>query len=311
MVPAEKQFECIDEQTNISSLSIELCCKKMAANYKRTAHQLDAILEDSKGAISPTLGGKILINTGDDKRLAKAIVDEVKHYFGDSKNKPKNTADAALIIDRSDDWLEGIKRSSAKTTHQEYIDLVVEKTRQKYAIDAESRANDEFTKSFDEIIKAVVQWADAKRKERKTKKADPLTSKPNNKHVCFCNKLSEDNARNLFQALYNKNYIKGEVSDWLIYCGIKDGAPTRRIDWMKGLNELAYFVAELFGTTNGNDLWSVTASVFSIKGTDINKASIKSLHSQCKIAKTKRTAIDDILSIVKRNNSVVNRLNTI
>ena len=161
----ERQYECIDEQTNISSLSIGLCCKKMTANYKRTAQLLDALLEGSKGRVSPTLGGKILINTGDDKRLAVEIVDAVKDYFGEPKNKPKNTNREVLIIKRADDWLEGIKRSTAKTTHQEYIDLVVEKTRQNYTVDDKSRASGEYNKSFDEIIKAVEQWAEAKRKQ--------------------------------------------------------------------------------------------------------------------------------------------------
>ena len=136
----ERKFECIDEQTNINSLSIELYCKRMAANYKRTAQLLDALLEDSKWAVIPTLGGKILINTGDDKRLAVAIVQEVKHYFGEPKNKPKNTADEVLIINMADDWLEGVKRSSAKTTRQEYVNYVVERTKREYTPDTD-RAN--------------------------------------------------------------------------------------------------------------------------------------------------------------------------
>lgn len=300
MVPAEKRFECIDEQTNISSLSIELCCKKMAANYKRTAHQLDVLLEDSKGATSPTLGGKILINTGDDKRLAKAIVDEIKHYFGDPKNKPKNTADAALIIDRADDWLEGVKRSGTKMTLQEYIDLVVRKNRQKYTVDAESRTNGEFTKSLDEIIKAVEQWAEAKRKQPKTKKAkEPEPRKAINKHDHFCSTITEEQARILYTQLNEKQYIKGEVSDWMVICGVRKGTIEKRIDWVPGLNELAYFVKMLFGPTNDNK-WAIAVNVFSWKGNDIKQDSIKALDNQCKIKRTKQNALDEILSIVKK-----------
>ena len=69
---------CIDEQTNISSLSIELCCKKMAANYKMTEKQLEVLLNDSKARVLSTLGGVILINTTNEKQLALAIVEEVK-----------------------------------------------------------------------------------------------------------------------------------------------------------------------------------------------------------------------------------------
>lgn len=305
----ERKFECIDEQTNINSLSIELYCKRMVANYKRTAQLLDALLEDSKGVVIPTLGGKILINTGDDKRLAVAIVQEVKHYFGEPKNKPKNTADEVLIINMADDWLEGVKRSSAKTTRQEYVNYVVERTKREYTPDTDRANRGDTATTFNEIIEAVEQWAKTKPRQPKTKKTELKQSKPSNSHDRFCSKLDEDNARTLFQALYSKNYINGEVPDWLIYCGAKDGTPTKRMDWLQGLNELAYFVAGLFGTTNKNDLWSVTASVFSIKGADINKASIRSLHNQCKISKTKRAALDEILRKAKKDN-IVNELRT-
>ncbi len=305
----ERKFECIDEQTNINSLSIELYCKRMVANYKRTAQLLDALLEDSKGVVIPTLGGKILINTGDDKRLAVAIVQEVKHYFGEPKNKPKNTADEVLIINMADDWLEGVKRSSAKTTRQEYVNYVVERTKREYTPDTDRANRGDTATTFNEIIEAVEQWAKTKPRQPKTKKTELKQSKPSNSHDRFCSKLDEDNARTLFQALYSKNYINGEVPDWLIYCGAKDGTPTKRMDWLQGLNELAYFVAGLFGTTNKNDLWSVTASVFSIKGADINKDSIRSLHNQCKISKTKRAALDEILRKAKKDN-IVNELRT-
>lgn len=305
----ERKFECIDEQTNINSLSIELYCKRMVANYKRTAQLLDALLEDSKGVVIPTLGGKILINTGDDKRLAVAIVQEVKHYFGEPKNKPKNTADEVLIINMADDWLEDVKRSSAKTTRQEYVNYVVERTKREYTPDTDRANRGDTATTFNEIIEAVEQWAKTKPRQPKTKKTELKQSKPSNSHDRFCSKLDEDNARTLFQALYSKNYINGEVPDWLIYCGAKDGTPTKRMDWLQGLNELAYFVAGLFGTTNKNDLWSVTASVFSIKGADINKASIRSLHNQCKISKTKRAALDEILRKAKKDN-IVNELRT-
>ena len=95
----------------------------------------------------------------------------------------------------------------------------------------------------------------------------------------------------------------------MIICGVREGTLEKRIDWLQGVNELAYFVAGLFGTTNKNDLWSVTASVFSIKGADINKASIRSLHNQCKISKTKRAALDEILRKAKKDN-IVNELRT-
>lgn len=300
----ERQFECIDEQTNINSLSIELYCKRMAANYKCTAELLDALLEDSKGTVIPTLGDKILINTIDDKRLAVAIVQEVKHYFGEPTNKPKNTADEVLIINMADGWLEGVKRSYAKITQQEYVNYVVGRSKQEYSSDTDRANRGDTATTFKEITDAVEQWAKAKQKQMKTKKAEPMLGRPSNSHDRFCSKLDEDKARTLFQTLYTKNYINGEVFDWLIYCGAKDGTPTKRMDWLQGLNELAYFVAELFGTTNKNDLWTVTANVFSNKGKNINKASIRSLHNQCKISKTKQAAIDGILGKTQKDNVV-------
>ena len=150
---------CIDEQTNIRSLSIELCCKKMAANYKMTEKQLEVLLNDSKARVLSTLGGVILINTTDEKQLAKAIVEEVKHYFGEPKNKPKNTADETLILSRADEWLQGIK-SGTRQTPRQYADFVVERTRHDYSTGTRIE-----TTSFEEIIKAVEAWADKKREQ--------------------------------------------------------------------------------------------------------------------------------------------------
>lgn len=154
----DEQRKCIDEQTKISSLSIELCCKKMAANYKKTEEQLNVLLKDSKAKVFPTLGGVILINTTNEKQLAKVIVEEIKHYFGEPKNKPKNTADEALIISRSNDWLQGINSDTSQTRGQ-YVDFVVERTRHDYS----TGTHFETTSSFEEIIKAVEAWADKKR----------------------------------------------------------------------------------------------------------------------------------------------------
>jgi hypothetical protein len=279
----------------------------MTANYKRTAQYLYALLEDSKGAVFPTLGDKILINTGDDKRLAVAIVREVRDYFGEPKNKPKNTNREALIINMADDWLEGIKRNTAKTTPQEYVDLVAKKTREKYTIDAESRANGEFTKSFDEIIKAVEQWAETKRKQPKTKKAkEPEPRKAINKHNHFCSTITDDQARRLFQLLTEKQYIKGEVSDWMIICGVREGTIEKRIDWLQGGNELGYFVNKLFGSTNGYK-WAITKKVFTLKGEDINQVSIKNGFSN--IAEAKWEALEKILAkAIKKDSSILNDL---
>lgn len=307
----ERQFECVDEQTNISSLSIELYCKKMAANYKSTAHQLDIILEDSKGAVSPTLGGTILINTIDDKRLAVAIVQEVKHYFGEPTNKPKNTADEVLIINMANGWLESVKRSTAKTTWQEYVDFVVERAKREYNLDSDRAKRGDTATTFKEIINAVEQWAETMRKRPKTKKAkEPEPRKAINKHGHFCSTITEDQARRLFQLLTEKHYINGEVSDWMIICGIREGTLEKRINWIPDLNELAYFVIGLFGPAN-HFKWAITVNVFSWKGDDIKQNSIRNSYSKCSIAKGKRDALDEILRKVLKNNSVVNELRNI
>lgn len=291
----ERKFECIDEQTNISCLSIELYCKRMTANYKRTAQYLYALLEDSKGAVFPTLGDKILINTGDDKRLAVAIVREVRDYFGEPKNKPKNTNREALIINMADDWLEGIKRSTAKTTRKEYVDFVVERTKREYTPDTDRANRSDTATTFNEIIEAVEQWAKTKPRQPKTKKTEPNLNTPGNKHNRFCTGLNEGDARKLWQALYGKEYIRGEVSDWLIYCGVKEGTPIERIDWQKGLNELAYFVSEFFKSKNENDLWVITVNVFTRKGLVItdNTASLRNSAKREKIRESKRRILDD------------------
>ena len=162
----EKQFYCIDEQTKISGILIELNCKKMVHNYEKTEQQLDAILEGSKGRIILTMGGKILINTMDEKKLAETIIENVRHYFGDSINKPKNTADEALIIKRADDWLSGKKRKrDTDKTPQQYADFVVERAKRDFATDTDRAERGDTATTFKEIINAVEQWAEMKRKQ--------------------------------------------------------------------------------------------------------------------------------------------------
>lgn len=117
----KKQVKQIDEQTIIDSLSLTLCCMKIAKNFKITEQQLNALLKENNGRVTKTLRGCVLKNTTDNKRLAKAIVEEIKHYFGEPQNKPKNTADEALIINRAETWLKGIIEQPTPSTAQPEI----------------------------------------------------------------------------------------------------------------------------------------------------------------------------------------------
>lgn len=265
---------CIDEQTNISSLSIELCCKKMAANYKMTEKQLEILLNDSKARVLSTLGGVILINTTDEKRLAKAIVEEVKHYFGEPKNKPKNTADEILILSRSDEWLQGIK-SGTRQTPKQYADFVVERTRHDYS--TETRI--ETTSSFEEIIKTVEAWADKKREQPAP--AQPLIDEQyDNSH--FNAYQTKEELKTIFDRLKDGRYLPADsvLQDWLIVCGADtSNEPTKPLKWQKETGLLGWLVYSMFPNDKTN-YWEITAKCFTVKGKAPNINTMKNAVSR-------------------------------
>lgn len=260
---------CIDEQTNISSLSIELCCEKMAANYKKTEEQLEVLLNDSKARVLSTLGGVILINTTDEKQLAKAIVEEVKHYFGEPKNKPKNTADETLILSRSDEWLQGIKSGTRQTPGQ-YADFVVERTRHDYS----TGTRIETTSSFEKIIKAVEAWADKKREQPAP--AQPLIDEqPDNSH--FNATYTKDQLTTIFERLINGRYLHPDsvLDDWLVVSGADTSKePIKPLNWMEAQNLLGWLVYSMFQNDDTN-YWAITEKVFTVKGKTPNTNAMK------------------------------------
>ena len=259
---------CIDEQTNISSLSIELCCKKMAANYKMTEKQLEVLLNDSKARVLSTLGGVILINTTNEKQLALAIVEEVKHYFGEPKNKPKNTAAETLILSRADVWLQGIKSSTHQTPRQ-YANFVVERTRHDYS----TGTGIETTSSFEEIIKAVEAWADKKREQPAP--AQPLIDdQPDNSH--FNAYQTKEELKTIFDKLKDGRYLPADsvLQDWLIVCGAgTSNEPTKPLNWLKAQNLLGWLIHVLF--VSDLKRWDITKHCFTVKGKTPNTNSMK------------------------------------
>ena len=289
------QFECIDEQTNIPSLSIALCCKKMAANYKITGQQLDHLLEDSRGYITITLGGKILINTTDNKRLADAIVEEVKHYFGEQNNKPKNTADEALIIKRVDVWqktFEACKQSNVK----QQTDFVIERVRQLY--------NSETNDHFKAVIKAVENWAAAKSISPTAQPSNDEQprpdERPDNSH--FNATYTKAQLTTIFERLKNERYFHADsvLDDWLIVCGAETtNEPVKPLNWMRAQNLLGWLVYLMF-ENNKDDYWEITAKCFKVKGKEPKTGSMKTDVSKVnRQNKDKPKAFEDLEKLLK------------
>ncbi len=144
-------YNCIDEQTIISSTGVELCCLKAAMNYRNTATELQNLLYKSSGVVNVTQDGRVLINSIDNLKLAYTILEEIKHYYNHNK-----TADETLIINRAKEWTNTLQNQ--RHTPKEYARFVLD------------RFNKEYNhRQLDEAInKRLKEWAARKEKQPNT-----------------------------------------------------------------------------------------------------------------------------------------------
>lgn len=120
-------------------------------------------------------------------------------------------------------------------------------------------------------------------------------TKPNR----YNSSIKESNARKIFSLLASQGYISKNTQpcEWLWICGIntEKEPTTKQIDWLKGQNELAYFVDRMFKNENENDLWVITSSVFTIKGKEQKTSNLKVANSKVSIKYEKKMKLDNIL----------------
>ena len=126
--------------------------------------------------------------------------------------------------------------------------------------------------------------------------AEILEGMSKTKYAC---RLSETKLRHIFVSLLKQGYFSPEtdVNDWLYICG-RSKSPSNTIDWMKGQNELVYFIARMFGDDNENNVWAITSRLFTIRGVRQNPNTLRVVKSRSNIKKEKKDKIDDILSII-------------
>lgn len=137
-------------------------------------------------------------------------------------------------------------------------------------------------------------------KQRET----PKSKKPAKKRespIRFTTNTKEGTARNIYTLLTAQGYISNDTlpSDWLWICGIDtDIEPSKKqVDWLKGQNELVYFVYRMFREENENDLWAIASRVFTIKGKEQKSSSLRTANSKNNISRDKIVKLDKILRI--------------
>ena len=115
------------------------------------------------------------------------------------------------------------------------------------------------------------------------------------RYVC---RTSENKLRKIFSSLYEQGYVnpKTTINDWLYVCGCRN-SHSNTIDWIKGQNELVYFIGRLFAEENENDVWSITSRLFTIKGKMQNPDTLRVVNCKASIKKVKKDKIDEILKI--------------
>lgn len=115
----------------------------------------------------------------------------------------------------------------------------------------------------------------------------------------FSTTIKEDNARKVFSLLTAQGYINNDTQPckWLWICGIDTNIESnkKQIDWIKGQNELVYFVERMFGEENENDLWAIASRVFTIKGKAQSGGNLRAANSKVSIKQDKKEKLDKIL----------------
>lgn len=191
--------KCFDERTKINSVSLQLCCAKIAKNYRQTKEQLNALLSQSKGSAQITLQGDIIINTIDNKRLASEIVKEVKHYFGELQNKPHNTNDETLILTEAEEWQNDIQQT--QYTPKQYAEFVDERFKRDYNLEQLPQ----------EVKEQLAKWVSTK-----SEQPDTLNEvQENNSYT-----LNDKTKAALKSLLKNQ---KGKQAALIVYAAVNDG----------------------------------------------------------------------------------------
>lgn len=220
------QFECIDEQTHINEMSLKVCCTKVSKNYENAEKQLNVLLDKCIGAVSLTLGGKILINTINNKTMATAIVRKLRCCLVDPGNNPNNLN--ALEI--AQEWLNSINQN--QYTNKEYVDCVIEKFKSEYInIVSDEMGGNEADSGYSdyiiakgsqnkEILMSLEQWGSEKRRHTNAQRANnqyyAAAVTQNDKKVFEFNELQNKYISEVFSTYYVENHYSKTLSEFKV-----------------------------------------------------------------------------------------------
>ncbi|MBQ3946266.1 MAG: hypothetical protein II670_11765 [Alphaproteobacteria bacterium] len=243
------QFECIDEQTHINEMSLKVCCTKVSKNYENAEKQLNVLLDKCIGAVSLTLGGKILINTINNKTMATAIVRKLRCCLVDPGNNPNNLN--ALEI--AQEWLNSINQN--QYTNKEYVDCVIEKFKSEHInIVSDEMGGDEADSGYSdyiiakgsqnkEILMSLEQWGSEKRRHTNAQRANnqyyAAAVTQNDKKVFEFNESQNNDISAVFINYDIEEYDKKTLNEFKVMVENADFSTMRKWSNQKGKNEVS------------------------------------------------------------------------
>lgn len=118
---------------------------------------------------------------------------------------------------------------------------------------------------------------------KKDNKATPEKKANNKEH--FNAAYTEDELKTLFERLTNNRYFHpdSKIETWYYICGLTgSNHQDNYITWTNDLDLLACLVYNLFGDTDGRNLWAIAHEVFRIKGEKPGKTPMKNTMSKFK-----------------------------
>lgn len=261
------QITIHEEQSRLRSVEayVHKYCAPLASDFRNTRTELYGLLshfEDSPVYITANADGQltrvdVYINPNNKKRLAEAVVYEVRHYLGNTENSPQNTKDAAIIEEMADAWLQTIPdtyitkpdlypgrvfdRAMLELQAVKYFDLSGKMTPPRYEFPPEGITLDGCKISDSDsaaIVEAIGRWVKSKDQQ----------------HAPTVQRLPDELKTEAAQAYFAK--------------AVELGLMTEGYKWLSGLEVLACFAREMSISLNlgkgGRISWKPFETLFDI-----------------------------------------------
>ena len=240
-------------------------CAPLVSDFRNTWTELNGLLSrfaDNPVYITANADGQrtwvdVYINPNNKKRLAGAVVYEVRHYLGNTENSPQNAKDAAIIEEMADAWLQTIPdtyitkpdlypgrvfdRSMLELQAVKYFDLSGKMTPPRYEFPPEGITLDGCKISDSDlaaIVEAFGRWVKSKDQQ----------------HAPTVQRLPDELKTETAQAYFAK--------------AVELGLMTEGYKWLSGLQVLACFAREMSINLNlgkgGRISWKPFETLFDI-----------------------------------------------